>query len=226
MKLKVSAFIALISLVFIFSGCSSTRMNISYNANQGQVTMIPKPLIGTLLPVVDARKGTQTYPKQVIKRTDYSGNVRYEINDRTVEDVFRDSIEAELGRLGVKMVRTQLETPLDKDSAEKVRKELMAEYPDVQVAFGAKVLEFMADSRRKLVGNNVHVSGWIKLYVLDVKTGDVLWSDYKAESDNKIASSNRNKMIKRLDDTLSKLMQKSIRDNQSLRDLLVKVSSR
>ncbi len=226
MKLKVVAVSALISLTFVFSGCASERLNVSYDANQGQVTMIPKPVIGTLLPVMDARQGTQAYPKQVIKRTDYSGNVRYEINDRTVEDVFRDAIEMELGRLGVKMVRTGLPTPLDRQNAEKVRKELMEQYPDVQVAFGAKVMDFMADSRKKLVGNHVKVTGSLKLYVLDVKTGDVLWSDYKAESENKITTSDRNKLIKRLDKVLAKLINKGIRDNQSLRDLLVKVSSR
>ncbi len=226
MKLKVAVATALISLAFVFSGCAGERMNVSYDANQGQVTMIPKPLIGTLLPVVDERQGTQAYPKQVIKRTDYSGNVRYEINDRTVSDVFRDSIEMELGRLGVKMVRTGLPTPLDKQSAAKVRKELMEQYPDVQVAFGAKVLDFMADSKKKLVGSHVRVVGSLKLYVLDVKTGDVLWSDYKAQSENKITTSDRNKLIKRLDRVLARLINKGIRDNQSLRDLLVKIPSR
>ncbi len=226
MKLNVAVDIALISLVFVFSGCAGERLNVSYNANQGQVTMIPKPVIGTLLTVVDARQGTQTYPKQIIKRTDYSGNVRYEINDKTVSDVFRDSIEAELGRLGVKMVRTGLATPLDRQSAAKVRKELMEQYPDVQVAFGAKVMDFMADSRRNLVGSHVKVTGSFKLYVLDVKTGDVLWSDYKAQSENKLTTSDRNKLIKRLDKALAKLINKGILDNQSLRDLLVKISSR
>ncbi len=226
MKLKIVVLSALISLAFVFSGCAGERMNVSYNASQGQVTTIPKPVIGTLLPVVDARQGTQTYPKQVIRRTDYSGNVRYEINDKTVSDVFRDSIEAGLGRLGVKMVRTGLTTPLDRQSATKVRKELMEQYPDVQVALGAKVQDFMADSKKNLVGSHVKVTGSLKLYVLDVKTGDVLWSDYKAESENKLTTSDRNKLIKRLDKVLAKLIDKGIRDNQSLRDLLVKISSR
>ena len=226
MKLQLKQLIVLISMVIIFAGCSTTRTNISYDAGQGEVAMIPKPVVGTLLPVVDAREGTRTYPKQVIRHTDYSGEVSYEINDKDVEDVFRDSLEAELGRLGIKMVRTQLKTPLDKESAAEVRKELMDKYPDVQVAFGAKVLQFMADSKKTLVGNDVHVSGWIQFYVLDVKTGDVLWSDYKTEWDNKLASADRNKMIKQLDDALSSLMQKSVRDNLSLRDLLVKISSR
>ncbi len=92
--------------------------------------MIPKPVVGTLLPVVDARQGTRPYPKQVIRHTDYSGNVSSGINDKDVEDVFRDSLEAELGRLGVKMVRTRLKTPLDKESAAEVRKELTDRYPD------------------------------------------------------------------------------------------------
>lgn len=226
MELKLKQSIVLISIAIIFAGCSTTRMNISYNAGRGDVAVIPKPVVGTLLPVVDAREGTRTYPKQVIKHTDYDGEVSYEINDRDVEDVFRDSLEAELGRLGIKMVRTQLKTPLDRESAAEVRKELMAKYPDVQVAFGAKVLQFMADSKKTLIGDDVHVSGSIQFYVLDVKTGDVLWSDYKTDWDNKVASANRNKMIRQLDKALSSLMQKSVRDNLSLRDLLVKMPNR
>jgi PBP1b-binding outer membrane lipoprotein LpoB len=226
MKLKVKQFIVLISLAIIFTGCASTRTNISYDASQGQVAMIPKPVVGTLLPVVDEREGTRTYPKQVIKHTDYSGEVRYEINDKDVEDVFRDSLEAELGRLGVKMVRTHMKTPLDKASAAEVRRELMEQYPSVQVAFGAKVLDFMANSQKTLIGNDVHVSGWLQFYVLDVKTGDVLWSDYKTDWTDKVASADRNKMINQLDNALSDLMQKSVRDNLSLRDLLVKIANR
>jgi PBP1b-binding outer membrane lipoprotein LpoB len=226
MKLKVKQLTVLISLAIIFTGCASTRTNISYDASQGQVAMIPKPVVGTLLPVVDEREGTQTYPKQVIKHTDYSGEVRYEINDKDVEDVFRDSLEAELGRLGVKMVRTQMKTPLDKATAAEVRRELMEQYPSVKVAFGAKVLDFMANSQKTLIGNDVHVSGWLQFYVLDVKTGDVLWSDYKTEWTDKVASADRNKMINQLDNALSDLMQKSVRDNLSLRDLLVKIANR
>ncbi len=226
MKLQLKQFMILISLAIIFAGCSTARTNISYDAGQGQVAMIPKPVVGTLLPVVDARQGTRPYPKQVIRHTDYSGNVSSGINDKDVEDVFRDSLEAELGRLGVKMVRTQLKTPLDKESAAEVRKEMMDRYPTVQVVFGAKVLEFMADSKKTLIGNDVHVSGAIQFYVLDVKTGDVLWSDYKTDWDDKVASADRDKMIEQLDNALSSLMQKSVRDNLSLRDLLVKISSR
>jgi hypothetical protein len=226
MKLKLLQFTILISLAIVFGGCATARTNISYDAGQGQVAMIPKPVVGTLLPVVDGRQGTRPYPKQVIKHTDYDGEVHYEINDRDVEDVFRDSLEAELGRLGVKMVRTQLKTPLDKATAAEVRKELMEQYPSVQVAFGAKVLDFMADSQKTLIGNDVHVSGWLQFYVLDVKTGDVLWSDYKTQWDDKVASADRNKMIEQLDNALASLMQKSVRDNLSLRDLLVKTANR
>jgi hypothetical protein len=209
------------------SGCATARTNITYDSSKGDVARLEKPVRGAIVSVVDAREKTRTYPKQVIEHTDYSGNVTHDINDRTVEEVFTDALTDELRREGVSLVR--LAEPvgtLDRESADSVRKLLAEKYPDIQVAFGAKIIEFMADSRRTLVANKAHVSGWMQLYVLDMKTGDLLWSDYKTEWDDTLLSADRDKMIEELDQALSDLMHKSIRNNMSLRDLLVRNSGR
>lgn len=218
--------LALAVAALMMSACASQRMNLSYDASQGEVQQLPKTVTGAVIPLEDVRKDI-TYPKQVIKQTSYNGDVTYDINDKSVEDVMDDALVSELGRMGVKAVRTEgIQGPLDKDTADRIRKRLAAEYPDVQVAFGGRITDFMASSTRTLVTDKVHVVAAIQFYVLDVKTGDLLWSDYKAEWDNTVASVNHDYMIKQLNEALTALMHKTIRDNTSLRDLLVKISSR
>ena len=218
--------LALAVAALMMSACASQRMNLSYDASQGEVQQLPKPVTGAVIPLEDVRKDI-TYPKQVIKQTSYNGDVTYDINDKSVEDVMDDALVSELGRMGVKAVKTEgIQGPLDKETADRIRKRLAAEYPDVQVAFGGRITDFMASSTRTLVTDKVHVVAAIQFYVLDVKTGDLLWSDYKAEWDNTVASVNHDYMIKQLNEALTALMHKTIRDNTSLRDLLVKISNR
>ena len=218
--------LALAVAALMMSACASQRMNLSYDASQGEVQQLPKPVTGAVIPLEDVRKDI-TYPKQVIKQTSYNGDVTYDINDKSVEDVMDDALVSELGRMGVKAVKTEgIQGPLDKETADRIRKRLAAEYPDVQVAFGGRITGFMASSTRTLVTDKVHIVAAIQFYVLDVKTGDLLWSDYKAEWDNTVASVNHDYMIKQLNEALTALMHKTIRDNTSLRDLLVKISSR
>ena len=218
--------LALAVAALMMSACASQRMNLSYDASQGEVQQLPKTVTGAVIPLEDVRKDI-TYPKQVIKQTSYNGDVTYDINDKSVEDVMDDALVSELGRMGVKAVRTEgIQGPLDKETADRIRKRLAAEYPDVQVAFGGRITDFMASSTRTLVTDKVHIVAAIQFYVLDVKTGDLLWSDYKAEWDNTVASVNHDYMIKQLNEALTALMHKTIRDNTSLRDLLVKISNR
>ncbi len=218
--------LALAIAALMMSACASQRMNLSYDASQGEAQALPKPVTGAIIPLADVRKGI-TYPKEVIKQTSYNGEVTYDINDKSVEDVMDDALVAELGRIGVKAVKVEgIQGPLDKETADRIRKRLAAEYPDVKVAFGGRITDFMASSTRTLVTDKVHVVAAMQFYVLDVKTGDLLWSDYKAEWDNTVASINHNYMIKQLNEALTALMHKTIRDNTSLRDLLVKISNR
>jgi hypothetical protein len=224
-KIKLLAMCVAVTGI-IASGCATARTNISYDSSKGNISRLERPVKGVIVSVVDAREKTRAYPKQVIEHVDYSGNVTHDINDRTVEEVFTDALTDEFRREGVTLVRLESPVgPLDRESADSVRKTIEEKYPDIQVAFGAKVIEFMASSRRTLVSNKAHVTGWMQLYVLDMKTGDLLWSDYKTEWDDTLVSADRNKMIEELNDALSDLMHKSIRNNMSLRDLLVKDSS-
>ncbi|MGA2193044.1 MAG: hypothetical protein ABSG42_06685 [Nitrospirota bacterium] len=213
--------------VLLLAGCASSRLNISYNASEGQITALDRPVTGTIIPLADTRENTRAYPKEVIAHTDYSGNVTYEINDKTVEEVFDDALAAELSRMGVRLVKVSgIDGPLDRETASEIAKKLRAEYPDVQVAFGGRIKDFMAKSQRTLIANDVHVTGWMQFYVLDVKTGNLLWSDYNTQWDEKLGTYDRDKMIERLNDALASLIHKSVRDNMSLRDLLVKISQR
>ena len=226
MKNKFLVIIIAVAAVML-SACASQRMNLSYDASQGEVQKLPKPVTGAIIPLEDAREKTQIYPKQVIKQTSYTGQVTYDINDRSVEDVMNNALAAELGNLGVKAVETEgIKGPLDKETADRIRKRVMAEYPDVQVAFGGRITDFMASSTRTLVANKVHVVAAMQFYVLDVKTGDLLWSDYKTEWDDTVESVSHNYMIGQLNKALAALMHKTVRDNTSLRDLLVKISGR
>lgn len=221
-------FFPIVLLVFFaLAGCASERMNITYNASAGDVEKLPKPVTAAIIPVVDARESTKVYPKQVIEHTSYRGDVTYDINDRTVEEVFTDALSADLARLGVKLVDVKgIDGPLDKETYSRIDKRLKAEYPGIQVAFGARVTDFMATAKNNLVTEKVHVTAAMQFYVLDVSTGELLWSDYKTEWDDTVASANHNYMIEQLDQALANLMQKSVRDNTSLRDLLIKISSR
>jgi len=214
-------------MLFVSSGCSSARMNLAYDASQGVVKKIPKPVTAALIPVADVREGMMSYPKQVIVQKSYGGDLTYEINDRTVDDVFTDALTQELKALGVNIASTPgINGPLDKDTAEDVRKLLASRYPDVMVAFGAKVTDFLAESQRSVVTTNVKLKASLQFYILDVKTGELLWSDTRSDWNNTVASADRDYMIEQLDQALSSLMHKTVRDNMSLRDLLVKISSR
>ena len=223
---KLKTLFLLVALAAFVSGCSSVRTNLAYRP-AGVPAKVGATVKGVLTPVVDLREDTKAYPKQVIVHTGYRGGVTYDINDRTVDEVFEDALSAELQAVGIKLVRAEtVSAPLDGETAGKLRHELATLYPDVQVAFGAKVMEFMARSKRELLTDKVRVSAWVKFYVLDVKTGDLLWSDYKTEWDSTFATMDREKMIKQLNEALTSLMHKAVRDNGSLRDLLTKVSTR
>jgi len=227
MSTRTLVFAVAAVMLFAASGCSSTRMNLAYKASIGEVKKISNPVTAMLIPVVDNREGMMAYPKQVIVQKSYSGDLTYEINDRTVEDVFEEALVQELKRLGVDVVTTPgIAGPLDRDSADKVRKMLVSGYPDVQIAFGAKVTDFLAESQRTVVSTDITLKASLQLYILDVKTGELLWSDSRADWSKTVVSADRDYMIEQLNQALSNLIHKTVRDNMSLRDLLVKISNR
>lgn len=214
-------------MLITVSGCSSTRKNLVYDASQGNVKEIPNPVMATLIPPVDIREGMMTYPKQIIVQRSYRGDITYEINDRTVEDVFTEALAQELKRLGVDVVATPgIAGPLDRDTAENVRKILTSRSPDMKLAFGAKITDFLAESQRSVVTTKVKVKASLQLYILDVKTGELLWSDSRSDWSDTVALADRNYMVEQLNQALSSLIHKTVRDNVSLRDLLIKISNR
>ncbi|MBI5190060.1 MAG: hypothetical protein HZA22_05255 [Nitrospirae bacterium] len=211
------------------SGCASSRNNIVYTPPTGAGAPLPLAVKGTIISVTDAREQVKTYTKQVIKETDYSGNARYDINDRTVEDVFTYALQAELGRLGVNLVSVQgVPGPLTKETAEDIRKKLQAYYPNVKVAFGAKVNEFMAESRRGLVTKEVNVKASMHFFVLDVETGDTVWSDFQSDFNDTVAPStaDHNYMVGKLGELLTDLMARGVKDNSQLKEFLMKTATR
>jgi hypothetical protein len=217
----------LILALILSTGCSAARNNLVYEPAGGSGLKLARPVTGALIPLADLRDQAKSYPKQVIVQTDMSGNVSYDINDRTVSEVLDGAAGAELTTLGVKLIKVEgIEGPLDKETAERIKTRLAAAYPDVKVAFGGKIKEFIATSKRNLITNNVHVAAWLQFYVLDVEKGSLLWSDYKTEWDDVKASADHNYMIEQLDLATVNLIQKSILDNESMKDLLVKVSNR
>jgi hypothetical protein len=230
MSIKKSPGITLLLLtllVFAAMGCSTTRNNLAYDPTAGSELKLGKQVTGALIPLSDEREQAKSYPKQVIVQTDYSGNVSYDINDRTVADVLNSAVSTELSMLGVKLIKVEgVEGPLDKKTVEGIRTKLASAYPEAKVGFGGVIKEFIATSKRNLIAHNVHVTAWLQFYVLDIETGDLLWSDYKTEWDDVAGAADHNYMIDQLDLAVVNLMQKSVRDNESMKDLLVKVSNR
>jgi len=223
--------ISAVSLVFaallLLSGCASSRKDISYNPGWGESNKLAKPVKGVVIPLEDMREYARTYPKQVIIQTDYSGNVSSDINDRAVDELVEDALKGELERIGVKVIPVKgVNGPLDKETADSIKKRITAEYPGAQVAFGARIKDFTATSKRTLIAHNVHVVGWMEFYVLDMGTGDLVWSDFKTEWEDTVASSDHNYMIGQLEQALKNLMEKSVRENTPMRDLLSKITNR
>jgi hypothetical protein len=140
--------------------------------------------------------------------------------------VVTDALSTELTAMGVKLVKSGIEGPLDKDSAQAIRQKLLKENPDVQVAIGGKVVDFLASSKKGAITTRVNVAAGMQLYTLDVKTGDLIWSDYKTDWEDSVVSADHNYMIQQLDKALEDLMVKGVRDNKSLRDDLSRISNR
>jgi PBP1b-binding outer membrane lipoprotein LpoB len=224
-RILVIFFVAV--MLITVSGCSSTRKNLVYDVSRGNVKEIPNSVMATLIPPVDIREGMMTYPKQIIVQKSYRGDTTYEINDRTVEDVFAEALAQELKRSGVDVVATPgIAGPLDRDTAENVRKILASRSPEMKLAFGAKITDFLAESQRSVVTTKVKVKASLQLYILDVKTGELLWSDSRSDWSDTVASADRNYMVEQLNQALSSLIHKTVRDNVSLRELLIKISNR
>jgi len=224
---RISYLLIVFIAAVMFSGCASSRKNISYDPDWGEVKRMDKAVSAVLIPVVDLRENTKTYPKQVIIHTDYSGNVSYDINDRAVDEVIQEAIVAELEKLGVKLIEVKgINGPVDKDSADRIRKRVAEDHPDAKVAFGANIKDFIATSQRTMFANNVKVSASLEFYVMDMETGTLAWSDYKTEFEDTVATAEHNYMIAQLNKALVNLMQKSIRDNDALKETLLKASKR
>lgn len=227
MSTKTLVFIIVAVTLFTASGCASTRENLAYEASRGNVKEIATPVTAALIPPVDLREGMKSYPKQIIVQKSFGGDVTYEINDRTVDDVFAEALNQELKRLGLNVVTAPgIAGPLDKDTSENIRKTLISSYPDMKLAFGAKITDFMAESQRTLVSTDVKIKASIQLYILDVQTGELLWSDSRSDWSETVVSADRNDMVDQLNKALSSLIHKTVRDNKSLRELLIKISNR
>jgi len=227
--MKNSQYILVLSLLFLVlvTGCASQRTNVAYVPASGGVDRLITPVNGVLLPVEDVREQARIYPKQIIVQKSYSGSVTNDINDMDVSDVFADAYKTEIAGIGVRLLTdTGITTPLDRETAVKLGAKLRKDYPDVRAAFGVKVTDFVAESERTLVTTNVHIHAGVQFYVLDVRTGELVWSDYRTDWDNTVASAGREYMIDQLNQALTNLMQKSVRENSSLRDSLVKASNR
>lgn len=227
MSTKTLVFIIAAVMLFAASGCASTRKNLAYDASRGNVKAIDNPVMATLIPPVDRREGMMSYPKQIIVQKSYRGDITYEINDRTVEDVFTDALTQELKMLGVKVLAVPgIAGPLDRDTSANIGKIITSRYPDMPIAFGAKITDFLAESHWSVVTTKVKVKASLQLYILDVKTGELLWSDTRADWSDTVAFADRNYLVEQLNQALSSLIHKTVRDNASLRELLIKISNR
>ena len=222
-KALVTACLSVIT-VFVLSGCASERNNIAYRPDFTGVKKLARPVTGVIVPIADMREKTRAYPKQVIMQTSYGGEITYDINDRTVSEVVTDALSTELAAMGVNLVKSGIEGPLDKDTAQSIRQKLAKERPDVQVAIGGKVSDFLATSKKGAVTTRVYVTAGMQLYTLDVKTGDLIWSEYKTDWEDSVMSADHNYMIKQLDKALEELMKKGVRENKSLREDLTRIS--
>lgn len=209
------------------TGCASTRSNIEYIPAGESPSRIGVPVKGVVIHSDDARPNAKVYPKQIILQTSYSGDKTFDINDRAIDAVFDDAVTSELSRLGVSVsIAKDIDGPLDKTTKDRIRKAVMAQYPGVKVAFGLKIKDFFATTERKLVTTNVEVNSSIEFYALDVETGELFWSEYASEWEDTVVSADREYLIGQLDDVLSNLMKKAVKENLTLRDALVRIGSR
>ncbi|HEY3347803.1 MAG TPA: hypothetical protein VGK71_09295 [Nitrospirota bacterium] len=226
--MNINKFIAGAACVLLLAGCSAQRMNLSYNPAQGEVGKSKDgQLKGAIVEVSDLRDGVNTYPKQVIRHMTYRGEESYDINDRTVQEVFTDALTGELSIAGVRVVTLpEVKGPLDKETAAKLAADIREKHPDVRAAFAVKIKDFMASSEGKLVTDKVHVTGWVQFLMLDVQTGDLFQTEFKNEWDATAANASRNYMIGQLNQMLTTTMQETVRDNKTLHELIEKMKKR
>jgi len=227
MKIVKMLSFSLMLAAVLSAGCATAKKNLSYSPDWGDVTRINRPVVGVLLPVSDQRANTRVYPKQIIIRTNHGGYKSYDINDRPVDEVFGEAFSAEIEKMGVKLIHpADMEGPLDKESAEGMKKALNAKYPDAGVAFGVNIKEFVATSQRKLFRDQVKITADIELYTLDLGTGDIGSSEFTTEWVDALYSADHNYMVEQLDKALANLVLKGVRDNMTMRDMLVKIANR
>lgn len=228
MNIKTVAVVTLLlGMLAGVTGCaSSLRTNLEYLPAGDNPSRVGVHLKGVVVPAADVRLNAGVYPKQIILQESYTGDKTYDINDKAVDVVFDGALATELARLGVPATIASGIGPLDKTTKEAVRKRLMESYPDVNVAFGLKIKEFFADTKRGLVSTDVKVKSSMEFYALDVETGELFWSEYATDWDDTVVSADRDYLIGQLDDVLSNLMSKAVKDNLTLRDALVRIGSR
>jgi len=227
MRFKALVYTVTLAVAAILTaGCSAGMQNLTYGRGWGQVARLNYPVVAAVIPAADERPDAKTYPKQVIKNVNYSDEVEYEINDRTVSDVLDHALSEELRQHGATVVVPDgVRGPLDKSTFEDVKARLQRDYPDVQAAVGYEILDFMATSKRNLLSYDITISARVRFYAMDVSTGKIVNMEYNTEWTDWTLTLDRDYMIKQLDKALVDIMKNTVRDNLALRDLLVSSSS-
>jgi len=211
----------------MISGCSAGMQNLTYERGWGKVVRLDHTVVAAIIPAKDARPVARTYPKQIIKNVGYSDEVEYEINDRTVADVFDQALSEELRQHGASVVVPEgIAGPLDKSTYEDVRAQLQRDYPDVQAAVGYEILDYMATSKRNFISYDVSISAKVRFYALNVSTGKLVTMEYNTEWTDWKLMLDRDYMIRQLDKALEDIMKNTVRENMQLRDLLISASPR
>ncbi len=227
MRNTVAKLIMVTLVASVLSGCGGVRKNVAYFPSGGEAAKLPGSVKVVVLPVVDARESAKIYPKQIISHTSYYGEKTFDINDKPVEDVFGEALAAELYNLGVGVVRAaDMDVRLDKENKDRAWEQLRQKYPDAGVAVGMKVVNFMAYSKRNLLSTDVKFTAAVQLNVMDLTSGKLLWADYKTEKTDTVLSAGRNYMVEELSAVMSDVMKKAVKDNLTLRDVLVGTSGR
>lgn len=222
-----AVFTVLAVLVFGLSlaGCSTGMQNITYQRGWGDVERFERPVVAAVIPSVDQRSEAGTYPKLVIKNINYSGEVSYDINDRTLTDVVDEALYQELGQHGVSVVMVKdAGTPLNKSTYQDVEAYLKGNKPDVQAALSYEIVEFMATSRRNVLTYDIKISARVRLYALNVNDGKLITQEYNTEWTDWTFTQDRDYMIGQLDKALLEVMKNTVRDNPSLKRLLISAS--
>jgi disulfide oxidoreductase YuzD len=209
------------------SGCSGQRANLKYERGWGEVQKLDYTVVAAIVPTSDKRPDVKSYPKQIIKKENYSGEIEYDINDRTINAVFDEALSDEMRQLGAGVIMAdKINVPLDKSTFEDIRARIRSEYPDAQAAVGMTILDFIAVTKKETLTHDVRFAARVEVHALNIETGKLVSVQYNTEWTDWVVTLDRDYIIGELNEALKEVMKNAIRENMSLRDLLITASDR